>query len=77
MESKGFLGSDARKRECRIGATKKTITHGCQPTNEYVEPPPPTVTVANPTKEMVVATAEFTGQRPQADDQTLLAVAFD
>lgn len=34
---------------------------GCQPTNEYVEPPPPAVTVANPTLETVVATAEFTG----------------
>ena len=34
---------------------------GCAPKNEYQEPPPPTVTVANPIQKMVVQSMEFTG----------------
>ena len=34
---------------------------GCQPTNQYQEPPPPPVTVAHPSLEKVVAAKEFTG----------------
>ena len=37
------------------------ITAGCQPANEYQEPPPPPVTVANPESRKVVDTIEFTG----------------
>ncbi len=34
---------------------------GCQPKNEYQEPPPPTVTVAKPVRQMVVKSLMFTG----------------
>ncbi len=34
---------------------------GCQPANEYQEPPPPAVTVANPVLKRVVKSMEFTG----------------
>jgi multidrug efflux pump subunit AcrA (membrane-fusion protein) len=36
-------------------------TTGCQPKNEYQEPPPPTVTVANPIQKKVIQALEFTG----------------
>ncbi len=34
---------------------------GCQAVNEYQEPPPPAVTVANPVRQRVVVSMEFTG----------------
>lgn len=36
-------------------------TSGCQPKNEYQEPPPPTVTVANPIQKKVIQATDYTG----------------
>ena len=44
-----------------VWMTVLAVSIGCQPKNEYQEPPPPTVTVANPVLKTVVQAKAFTG----------------
>jgi RND family efflux transporter MFP subunit len=44
-----------------MGLLLAGLTLGCTPQNAFVEPPPPSVTVAHPTEQYITDTIEFTG----------------
>ena len=46
---------------------------GCQKKNEYVAPPPPTVTVSRPARQVVINYAEFTGTTQAVESVELRA----
>jgi RND family efflux transporter MFP subunit len=50
-----------RFRSCLLGLAVLTGLSGCSPGQEFVEPPPPPVTVARPLQQAVTIYNEFTG----------------
>jgi len=53
--------ADFMSKRIVCGLLLAAVSVGCQPKNEYVEPPLPKVTVAHPLLETVIASKKFTG----------------